>query len=124
MEAAPDSKGKDRVKRVLIVLALAAMVVMGVAATAQAHTLSLRKANAVSAGVAKKECNKDIYCQAWASDKRDCKRASAHRVRCYALWGGTRPDGSQYVCEVPVLVKMKRNYDLIYVTGSRTCRPL
>jgi hypothetical protein len=111
-------------RKVLIVLSLAAIAVIAFAATAQAHTLSLRKANAVSAGVAKKDCQKDVYCTDWGSFKSDCNRASLHRVRCHALTVGTRPDGTQYGCDRPVLVKMKRNFDLIYVTGNKTCFPI
>ena len=107
-------------KKVLIVLALAAALSVSLAATAMAHTLSERKAAAVAERVAQRDCNNDPDCSEYAAFKNDCKRASEHRVRCYALNGGT-DTGGNYVCERPVLVKMKRNFDLIFVTGDRTC---
>jgi hypothetical protein len=109
------------VKKVLIVLSLAAIAVMAFAATAQAHTLSKKRASAVARDVAQRDCNRDPDCNAYGAFKNDCKQASPHRVRCYALNAGTDASGN-YVCERPVLVKMrKNNRNLIFVTGERSC---
>jgi hypothetical protein len=109
------------VKKVLIVLSLAAVAVIAFAATAQAHTLSLQKAAAVTERVAQRDCNNDPDCSQYAAFKNDCRRASQHRVRCFALNGGTDAGGN-YVCERPVLVKMRsRSFKLLFVTGDRTC---
>jgi hypothetical protein len=112
-------------RKVLIVLSLAAIAAMAFAATAQAHTLSFKRAAAVARAVAERDCNKDVYCQGYGAFKNDCRRGSQHRVRCFALTVGTRPDGTQYGCERPVLVKMKKDsFKLVFVTGNKTCFPL
>jgi hypothetical protein len=117
--------GKDiRVKKALIVLALAATLSVTIAATAQAHLLSFQKAAAVARSVAQKDCNRDPDCTQYGALKNQCKRASAHRVRCYALNFGTDASGN-YGCERPVLVKLKNDStNVVYVTGNRTCTRL
>jgi hypothetical protein len=110
------------VKKVLIVLSLAAITVMAVAATAQAHTLSKKRAANVARAVAQRDCNNDPGCQQYGAFKNDCKQASPHRVRCYALNVGFDANGARYGCERPVLVKMKNDsFKLLFVTGQRTC---
>jgi hypothetical protein len=119
---APKWERKDRVKKVLIVLSLAALLVMGIAATAQAHTLSKKRAANVARDVAQRDCNNDPGCEQYGAFKNDCKQASPHRVRCYALNLGRDSSGAQYFCERPVLVKMKNDsFKLLFVTGQRTC---
>ena len=109
-------------KRVLIVLSLAAISVMVVAASAQAHTLSSKRAAAVARGVAQKDCNNDPGCTEYGAFKNDCKQASPHRVRCYALTVGFDSNGARYGCVRPVLVKMRNDsFRLVFVTGQRTC---
>lgn len=108
-------------KKVLIVLALAATLSMSLAATAQAHLLSFGKAAAVARAVAERDCNRDPDCTNYGAFKSDCKRASAHRVRCYALNAGTDAGGN-YGCERPVLVKLKNDStNVVFVTGTRSC---
>jgi hypothetical protein len=120
-EPCPIPKERTRVKKVLIVLSLAAIAVIAFAATAQAHTLSFKRAAAVAQDVAQRDCNRDPDCSQFAAFKNDCRRGSQHRVRCFALNGGTDA-GGDYVCERPVLVKMKKDsFNLLFVTGDRTC---
>jgi hypothetical protein len=110
------------VKKVLIVLSLAAIAVVAFAATAQAHTLSKQRAASVARDVAQRDCNNDPGCEEYGAFKNDCKQASQHRVRCYALNLGRDSSGAQYFCERPVLVKMKKNnFNLVFVQGQRVC---
>ena len=110
-------------KKGLIVLALAAITTLVVASTAQAHILSFKRANNVAFNVAQRDCNNDPGCTQYGAFKNDCRRGSPHRVRCYALNVGQNPDGSQYGCIRPVLVKMKNDsFNLVFVTGQRTCQ--
>jgi hypothetical protein len=110
------------VKKVLIVLSLTALLTVGIAASAQAHVLSFKRAANVARAVAQRDCNNDPGCQQYGAFKNDCRRGSAHRVRCYALNLGQDSSGAQYFCERPVLVKMKNDsFKLVYVTGQRVC---
>lgn len=110
-------------KKVLIVLSLAALLVMGIAATAQAHTLSKQRAAGVARDVAQRDCNNDPGCEQYGAFKNDCRQASAHRVRCFALNLGRDSSGAQYFCERPVLVKMKNDsFKLVFVQGQRVCQ--
>lgn len=109
-------------RKVLIVLSLAAISVVAVAATAQAHTLSAKRAANVARAVAQRDCNNDPGCTEYGAFKNDCRQASPHRVRCYALNVGFDSSGARYGCVRPVLVKMKRDsFKLVFVTGQRTC---
>ena len=108
-------------KKVLIVLALAAMLSMSFAAFAQARgkVLSGNRAAAVTKGVAERDCNADPDCTRYGAD--NCRRQAIRRISCLAINLGTDATGD-YVCERLVVVRLiASNGSVKYATGDRKC---
>jgi hypothetical protein len=109
------------VKKVLIVLSLAAMLSVSFAAMAQARgkVLSGKRAAAVTKLVAERNCNRDPDCLRYGA--ANCRRQAMRRVSCLAITQGTDASGN-YQCERRVLVRLiSRTGDVKYATGDRQC---
>lgn len=107
-------------KKLLILLALVAMLTISFAATAQAgKVLSFKRAAAVSEGVARADCNADPDCQAYGV--RQCRRQAIRKIRCSSRTEGVDALGP-YACERPVLVRLiASNGSIKYATGEQVC---
>lgn len=108
-------------KKILIVLALAAMLTTALASTALARgkVLSGKRAAAVTKLVAEKDCNADPDCQRYGAD--NCRRQAVRRVSCLAINIGTDP-GGDYYCERLVVVRLISSTGAVkYGSGDRQC---
>lgn len=107
-------------KKVLIVLAMAALMSVSLAATAQAgKVLSGKKANAVTQNVALKDCRKKAGCQLYGS--ANCRRQAITRISCLAVIEGTA-SGANFQCTRLVIVKLKRKTQTVaWATGNQDC---
>ncbi len=108
-------------KKVLIVLSLAAMLSVSFAAMAQARgkVLSGNRAAAVTNKVAKRDCQRDASCFEYFA--ANCRRQAVRRVSCIAVNNGDRA-GVPIQCQRLVVVRLvNRTGDVKYATGNREC---
>ncbi|MGI8461882.1 MAG: hypothetical protein ACR2OC_09660 [Solirubrobacterales bacterium] len=108
-------------KKVLIVLVLAATASVSFAATAQAgKVLSGNRASALTNLVAERDCDRDPGCERYGVD--NCRRQAIRRITCVAITQGTDSFGAAVQCERNVLVRLVTSTGNVkYVTGNREC---
>jgi hypothetical protein len=115
------------VRRLTLVTALAALLALGIASVADAHHLSKKRAAQATADTETEDCENrpDLYPGCTGGDFSDCRRLTAHKVKCSGHILGTRPDdGQPYDCERVYTWKIKpgRRASLLFGKfGPQTC---
>ncbi len=114
--------------RIILVLALAGSISLGVAAIADAHHLSRKRAAQATVDTESEDCENrpDLYPGCTGTDYSNCRRLTKHRVKCTGHILGTRPsDGAPYDCERVYRWRIKpgKRASLLFgKRGPQTCR--
>jgi hypothetical protein len=107
-------------KRLTTVLVLIALASLSVAAVAQAHFLTTKRARSATFNVMKQECEKVPTCQGFAAGP--CTRLGDHKVRCLGHIYGRNARTGPYDCHRQVTIQIyDGSTDRFYKTSEREC---
>jgi hypothetical protein len=106
-------------KRTTLLLAIAGLLTLGVAGTAQAHFLTHKEARNATFQVARQDCNRINTCDRFGAGP--CERLTAHRVRCRETLQGQNARGP-YEVRVAVTISIRPGSDQRYFRkGNSNC---